>query len=164
MIKFIQLESLTLNKFDKNNKNDLEFIKKLCNDESIRNRFQGLLMGLTNNQNNDFFNRSFLVSYKNDYIGYINIGSYNTEEKCVYLRAAIDKDARGFSYGKTLLNEVSEYIFSNFFEVENIHLKIAADNKPSLMTANACGYKWLKNDIYIRKSPYINSNNKTVNK
>ena len=151
----IKLETLTIHTFDKNNKTELEFIKKLCNDETIKSRFQGLLRGLIDDKG--FFDHAFLVSHNNNLVGYVHIGDFNNEEKCVYLRAAIDKDKRGFGYGKTILQEVTEYIFKNYSQVESIRLKIASDNKASLMTSNACGYKWLENDFYIKYNPYLDN-------
>lgn len=149
----IKLETLTIHNFDKNNKTELEFIKKLCNDETIKSRFQGLLRGLIDDKG--FFDHGFLVSHNNNLVGYVYIGSFNDEEKCVYLRAAIDKDKRGMNYGKTILSEITEYIFKNYSQVESIRLKIASDNKASLMTSNACGYQWLIDDFYIKYNPYI---------
>lgn len=151
----IELETLTLNYFDKNNITNLEFIKKICSDETIKLRFQGILSGLMNK--NEFFDHGFLVSHNDELIGYVHIGSFNNEEKCVYLRAAVDKDKRGYGYGKTILQEVTEYIFKNYIQVESIRLKIGSDNRSSLMTSNACGYKWLEKDFYIRYNPYLNN-------
>lgn len=159
-MEFIKLQTLSLHTFDKENKSALEFIKKLCKDETIQTRFQGITSGLLHNEKKDFFNHSFLVTDNNVFIGYINIGTYNKNEKCVFLRAAIDKDNRGKSYGRSLLNEATDYIFKTYPEVESIRLKIAIDNKASLMTAKACEYEWLENDFYIKYNPYINKKRK----
>ena len=153
---FTKIGVLTLNIIDRNNRNELEFIKKLCKDETITSRFQGITLDLSNIEKKEFFDHSFIVKHNENYVGYIKIGAYNEDEKSVYLRAAIDKDKRGYSYGKTLLDEITEYIFKNYLKVESIRLKIASDNKPSLMTANACGYEWLRDDFYIKTNPYIN--------
>ena len=158
-MEFARIGTLILNIFDKNDRKALEFIKKLCHDESILSRFQGIMIGLSN-KNNVFFDHSFLVSHNNEFIGYINIGKFNNEEKSIYLRAAVDKEKRGFGYGKTILQEITEYIFKNYPQVESIRLKIASDNKASLMTANSCGYQWLENDFYIKYNPYLKKNKK----
>ena len=71
------------------------------------------------------------------------------------MRAAISKNKRGNKYGKTLLSEITEYIFVNFKAVESIRLKIDKENTTSLMTANACGYEWLSDDFYIKYNSYI---------
>ena len=151
----IKIGTLTIHNFDKNNKTELEFIRKLCKDETIKSRFQGIFTGLLNDK--DFFNRGFLVTHNDNLIGYLHIGAFNNEERCVYLRAAVDENSRGFGYGKTILEEITEYIFKNYSQVESIRLKIASDNRASLMTANACGYKWLENDFYIKYNPYLDT-------
>lgn len=155
-MEYAKIGLLSLYAFNKENKDDIDFIKRLIHDETITKRFQGIGVGLLNDRGNEFFNRSFLVKYNANYIGYINIGAFNEEEKTVYLRAAIDKSQRGNAFGKTLLSEITEYIFKNYPQIENISLKIASDNKASLMTANACGYVWLRDDFYIKENPYIN--------
>ncbi len=149
-----ELNTLTLVNFDKENKAHLEFLKKLVHDESIKKWFTGISSGLINNPNNEFFGHSFFVEDNNELIGYINIGNINNENS-VYLRAAVDKDKRGNNYGKTILSETTDYIFDNFNEVENIMLKIDKENKASLMTADSCGYLWLRDDYYYKKNPNI---------
>lgn len=158
-MEYTKLETLSLHTLDKDNIDSLTFFKKLCTDKTIKTRFQGLLPGMLKEKNEDFFNRGFLVKDANEYIGYIGIGKYNQIEKAVYLRAAIDKDKRGRSYGKTLLKEATDYIFENFPQVDSIRLTIAPDNKASLMTANACGYNWLESDVYYKENPYTRKSN-----
>lgn len=53
-MEYAKLGSLSLNTFDKNNKEMLEFLKKLIKDETITSRFQGLTDGLLRNPNNEF--------------------------------------------------------------------------------------------------------------
>ena len=152
---YAKIGTLTLHTFDKDNNEEKDFLKKICFDETIKKRFQGITIGLLNNPRKEFFNHGFLVTHNDTFIGYIGIGAYDDINHSVYLRAAIDKDKRGHSYGKTLLSEITEYIFQMYPQVENICLKIANDNKASLMTANACGYQWLRDDFYIKYNPYI---------
>ncbi len=154
-MEYLKLETLSLHTVDKKDKVALEFIKKLCHDKTISDRFTGLTEGLLTNPEKKFFGYSFLVTYNDKYIGYIRIGNIYEDEKSVYLRAAIDQDARGNNFGATLLNEITEYIFNNYHEVESIRLKIAPDNIPSLKTAEAGGYKWLIDDFYIKYNPYL---------
>lgn len=153
-MEYAKIGMLTLNTFDKNNNKAVRFVWSLCEDNSIQSRFQGILSGLTNPKN-EFFNHGFLVTLNNNFIGYINISDYNNVDRCIYLKAAIAKEQRGKSYGKILLSEITEYIFEKYPEVEIIYLKIDKDNKPSLMTANACGYKWLTADFYTKDNPYL---------
>ena len=150
-----KLNNLTLINFDKENKEHLEFLKKLIHDESIKKWFNGICSGLINNPNNEFFGHSFFVKDNEDLVGYVNIGDFNTNEKSVYLRSAVEKNKRGKNYGKTILSDITDYIFDNFNEVESIRLKIDRENKASLMTANACGYLWLTDDFYYKSNPNI---------
>ena len=156
-MEYLKLDTLALHTVDKGDRVALDFIKKLCHDKSISERFTGITGGLLSNPNNEFFGYGFLVTYNNEYIGYIRIGNIFEDEKSVYLRAAIDKDTRGHNFGATLLNEITEYIFYNFHEVESIRLKIAPDNIPSLKTAEAGGYKWLNDDYFVKYNPYLTS-------
>lgn len=163
-VEYVSLGTLKLNTFDKDNKQMLEFLKKLIKDETIISRFQGMTVGLLKNDRNEFFGHGFLVTDNNEFVGYIGIGDYNQKEKSVYLRYAIDKEKRGKSYGKTLLNEITEHIFKNYSSIESIRLKIASDNKASLMTANSCGYKWLNDEFYSKDNYYIEKTSKEIDK
>ncbi len=154
-MKYVDLETLTLNLFDKENKKHLEFIKKLCKDESIQRRFQGITVGLLNNPKKAFFGYGFLVSHDDRLIGYIGVSEYHEQEKSVYLRIAIDFGVRGHSYGKTLLSEITDYIFQTYEEVEHARLKIASDNVPSLKMAMANGFHWIEGELYEKDNPYL---------
>lgn len=59
---------------------------------------------------------------------------------------------------KNLLSEITEYIFENYNNIESVRLKIDFNNKASLNTAISCGYKWLKDDCYIKINPYFSVN------
>ena len=154
-MELIKLESLTLTDFNKENKEELEFSKKLIFDESIKKWFSGIFSYLSNSHHYDFFGRGFLIKDNDIYVGYIGIGEFNENEKSVYLKAAIDKDKRGHSYGKRILSEITDYIFTNHGYVENIRLKIDSNNTASLKTAETCGYKWFRDDFYIMYNPNL---------
>jgi len=119
----IPLKTIELITFDKSNLNHVAFVKELIHDKSILKWFQGLSASLLHNYRHEFFELSFLVGIGNKLVGFINIGSYNIEEKCVYLRYSISLTERQKGYGKTLLSEITDYIFNNYLEVESIRLK-----------------------------------------
>lgn len=154
-MEFAKLDTLSLYLFNKNNDEDIIFIKNICGDTSIKEWFQGITIGLLINKNYEFFNHGFIVKENDKYIGYIGISNFNIEESSVYLRAAILKEKRGLGYGKILLSEITDYIFRNYSQIKSIRFKIAKENTTSLYMANSCDYKWLKNDIYIKYNPYI---------
>lgn len=162
MTKII-LNDLELVIFNKDNKDHLNFLKLIINDKTILARFQGIANNLLHNHGDEFFDRSFLVSTKeNKLIGFINIGNFNTDEKCVYLRYAININYRGMGYGKKILDGITKYIFNSYPMVETIRLKIASDNKASLGIANASGYKWYKDDFYFAYNPNLSEEYKPI--
>ena len=154
-MEYIKLTNLTLHTFNNESRNDLEFVKKLCKDEAIKKWVHGVTGGLLKNPNNEFFGYTFIVKDNEEYVGFIKIGNFNNNENCVYLRAGISADKRKMNYGKMLLSEITEYIFSNYDNVHSIKLKIANDNRASLKTAEACGYSWISDDFYGKSNPYI---------
>lgn len=156
-MKDIQLESLTLKQFDIKNKEHLIMLKKLINDQSITSRFNGFLPRL-NEKSTNALNKGYLIADQDKLIGFIDIGAYEKSDKCVYLRAAIDKNERGKRYGKRSLTEVSNYLFQNYKEIESIRLKIAKDNIASRNTAASSGYKLLTDDFYYLDNPYLEKN------
>lgn len=155
----INIGTLNLCEFDKENKEHLELFKKLIKDKSISLRFQGLLNTLMSERNKEIFDKGYLLKDNQNFVGYMYIGAYNENEKCVYLREAIDNNARGNNYGKTALKEVSEYLFQTYAKIEQIKLKIAPDNIPSLKTAEACGYKWERDDFYYLENQFLKQKN-----
>ncbi len=148
------LETLKLVTFDKNNLEHMLFLKSLRQDESIKERFQGIAANLLH-PTDRFWGNSYFVKDKDTLVGFLNIGNYNIEEKSVYLRGATLKGYRGMGYGKKFLKESTDYIFNNYLQVESIRLVIARDNIASLKTAEDCGYTWLNKDIYIAYNPNL---------
>lgn len=151
----IKLKTLELITFDKNNSEHLHFLKTLIKDESITERFQGIFSSLIHNNNNNLYDKGFFISNNQKLIGYIHIGNYNKDERSLYLRIAIASYKRGEGLGKRSLKEITDYIFENTKEVENLRLKIAKDNKASINTAQAAGYTWLIDEFYIKYNPYL---------
>lgn len=156
----IKLDTLTLVTFDKENIKHVAFLKELIKDETILKWFSGITNNLLHNHGDEFFYRSFFVQDANEnLVAYMNIGAYNEGEKAVYLRSATRKAYRGKGIGKTLLLELTDYIFKNYNQVDMIKLKIDNENKPSIATANACGYKWILKDYYGKLNPNLLKDN-----
>ncbi len=151
----IKLDTLSLCKFDKDNKYHMIFLKKLLNDETIKERFQGLLPKLMKNMDDCVIGKGFFIADNDKLIGYVDIGNYNANERAVYIRQAIDKDERGQSYGKKALIETCDFIFRTYSEVENIKARIAPDNEVSIRMAIACGFSNIRDDYYGIENPYI---------
>lgn len=150
----IELESLSLVTFDKQNAEHLNFFKKLVTDDSIIRRFGGLLHMLNNSSNNEsFFNCGYFVLAGNEYIGYIDIGRYIQDEEAIYLRSAIVKEQRNKGYGSRTLNETSNYIFENYPAVREIKLKTVTDNIEALKTIKSCGFKPIYGTLFSKRNP-----------
>lgn len=154
----INLDELALECFDRNNKEHIEFFKKMR--DGLENRFSGVLPNLMKN-NSSFFDRGYLISDNNKLIGYIDVSAYDYIEASIYLRASILSDARGKGYAKKILKEISDYIFKNYEEVLSIRLKIADDNIYSIKTALSCGYLNIPGtQMYVSFNPYVNTKDK----
>ena len=149
----IKLENIELVNFEKDNKEHLEYLKKLLNDESIKKRFQGIFPALLSKEK--FFGKGFFLEYNKELIGYTQIGKFNKDEESVYiLSGAIDKEHRGqkSETGKTLaeimLNDISNYILHNYKQVKQIKLTISDDNVPAIKLSQKCGYEHLTSTHY----------------
>ena len=149
----IKLENIELVNFEKDNKEHLEYLKKLLNDESIKKRFQGIFPALLSKEK--FFGKDFFLEYNKELIGYTQIGKFNKDEESVYiLSGAIDKEHRGqkSETGKTLaeimLNDISNYILHNYKQVKQIKLTISDDNVPAIKLSQKCGYEHLTSTHY----------------
>lgn len=157
----IDLESLSLVTFDKNNIEHLRFFKKLVSDDTITRRFGGLLPMLMSTSNDEkAFNKGYFVVGNNELIGYIDIGRFVKDEKAVYLRGAIIKEKRKLGYGTIMLNETSNYIFSNYPEVREVKLKTVSDNISALKTIKSCGFSPIYGTLFSKKNPYYEDNKK----
>ena len=154
----IKLDTLKLVTFDQNNKEHILFLKKILNDKTVTQRFNGFLSHLKA-KTDDIIGKGFFVKDK-EIIGYIDIGDYNKDEEAVYLRGLIDKNKRGNNYGHIMLDEVTNYIFINYPIIKYIKLKIEDNNKASLKTALSVGYSWINSDYYGKLNPYYEYSNK----
>ena len=71
-------------------------------------------------------------------------GGFDENDKAVYIRQAIFKEYRGNKekrYGTLLLNEITDYIFSNYPMVHYIKARIHHDYISSMKMAWNCGFK-----------------------
>ena len=83
--------------------------------------------------------------------------NFNEEEKAVYIRQAIFKEYRGNKekrYGTLLLNEITDYLFSNYSKVHYIKARIHHDNISSMKMAWNCGFS-NDEEIFSKENPYI---------
>ena len=151
-------EHVSFTTFDKDNKEHINILKEMIKDEEITKRFQGYLPRL-NNPNNTIFNKGFWITFNNTIVGYLDIGNYNKDEDCVYLRAAIFKEHRNKHLGTDMLKEACNYIFINYPFVNKIKLKIDNDNIASQKVAGNAGFIWERDDYYYLDNPNISKSN-----
>ena len=149
----IKLENIELVNFDKDNKKHLEYLKKILGDDSIKDRFQGILPALLSKEK--IFGKGFFLKNNDELMGYTQIGKFNKEEESIYiLGIAIDKEHRGkkTENGKTLaeimLNDISNHILHNYKEVNQIKITISDDNEPAIKLSQKCGYEHLTSTHY----------------
>ena len=152
------MDEISFTTFDKNNKDHIIALKEMIKDEEIVKRFQGYLPRL-NNPSPTIFNKGFWVTFDNTIIGYLDIGNYNKDEDCVYLRAAIFKEYRNKHFGTDMLKEACNYIFTNYPFINKIKLKIDNDNIASQKVADNAGFKWEKDDYYYLDNPNVIKSN-----
>lgn len=100
------------------------------------------------------FNNSYLVKYKDDFIGYICLeelmwnGTLNIEY-------AISPEFRNQNFGKRVLETISNYILENIEEVKKIRGVIDRSNYSSKMVASQVGFNIESRDdnyIYVSKT------------
>ena len=94
----IPLSTLTLVTFDRNNPYHIAFLKELVNDKSILQWFQGISAILLHHYGDTLFNNGYFINKEDTLIGYVHIGAFNVQDKCVYLRYATSSSARGKGY------------------------------------------------------------------
>lgn len=153
----IKLKTIELVYFDIKNKVHLEYMKKIIRDESIFSRFQGILPAL--NSRNSFFDKAFLISYRGEFIGLVKIGKYNDKEHTVYINGfAIDKEHRGvklegseLSLGYISNNEINEYIFNTYPQVESIMITVSTENPTGKKAAIRYGYSQISDIHFLRR-------------
>lgn len=83
------------------------------------------------------FDVGYVVCLNDKFIGYAFISKRIKDE--IFLEYSIVNEFRGKGYGKLVLGEVSEYLFSNY-NIKNISLDIEPSNVASVMTAVGVGY------------------------
>ena len=141
--------------FDKKNENHLKYLKYLLSDDTIYSRFQGIFSALVSK--NDFFDKGFLIEHDNEYIGCVLFGKYNPNERNVYIRGfALDKDHRGkkisdnIALGECVNNEINEYIFATYPDVDSIIITVSTENPLGKRAAVRYGYSQISDTHYLK--------------
>lgn len=142
------LENIKLCFYDDNN---LEHKKVLMELEgnSKSNYIHDIGSRLVNSKNKKDipFDVGYVVSLGESFIGYVFISKRIRDE--IFLEYSLINEFRGKGYGKLVLSEVSNYLFSNY-NIKSITLDIDPSNMASIMTAVSVGFDVLEDDYLER--------------
>lgn len=114
--------------------NEMKFVKQ------IKERLQ------RSSYQDSFLERAYLVASSKDLIGYLYLSGI--KRNSIYLEYLIAPSKRRQGYASRLLEEVSDYLFSNY-PLEKILLDIDQGNYPSMKTALAAGFSY-DTDEYVQ--------------
>ena len=134
----ITLETLSLVRYnEENHKLLLEDFEK---GESVSDFIHQIGQRLESSKTNlkTVFQSAFVVEDNNTPIGYLYISPMQKDE--VFIEYAVLKEYRGKGYGRKIIEEVSDYLFS-FHNIENVKLDISPSNKNSMFVAESCGFE-----------------------
>lgn len=120
-------------------------------DRSIYAYFEDIDARLEQTPNKDILNNAYLVRNKeNKIIGYVYLF---TRGKILEEHYAIIKEERGKGYATSIVKELSENIFDNYMDIDEIILNIYEHNKESMKVARKAGFiKQEKIDEYQKYS------------
>lgn len=134
----INLNNIKLSSYDDNNSKHKNLLIEF-EGESKSKYIQdiGIRLISSNDKKSDIFDKGFIVSMNDKLFGYVFISKKIKDD--IFLEYSIIKDCRGKGLGKVLLEEVSDYLMSNY-NIKSITLDIDPSNVASVMTALSCGY------------------------
>lgn len=140
----IELKSLKIELIDYKNIVHLNFLKRLMQSKDINYLWDLTNQYLDNNQN---IGKYIIINELDNYIGYLNI-SNPTEAfygNTVSLYYAIEESYRGKEYGKRIIQEVSDWLFSEN-NIECIVAQVDTKNSHSINTLTKAGMTEINND------------------
>lgn len=84
--------------------------------------------------------QSYIIQDQDKLVGYICIKDLIEEHKTVELRYAVHQEFRKLGYGRKILEECKNYLFT-LDDIDSIELHIRKDNYPSINCAEKAKYK-----------------------
>ncbi len=95
------------------------------------------------------FNTSYLVKYKEEFVGYIRLEELKRDGS-LNIECAVAKEFRNQSIGKKILDAITKYILYNIKEVTKVKGVIEKSNYASRKMAESVGYvEDAKDDFYV---------------
>lgn len=140
----INLISLKIESIDYENINHLNFLKKLMQSKDMHFLWNLADENLANNQNNCKY---IIVNENNEYVGYLNISNPTIAYygNTVSLYYAIEESYRGNNYGKRIVNEISDWLFTEN-NIDCIVAQVDTNNISSINTLTKAGMQVVNND------------------
>lgn len=106
---------------------------------------------INNSQEGKIFDNAFLVSCGEITIGYLFISS--KPKNYIFLEYLLIKDARNKKYGRNMLQEIEDYLFQNYTDLQEIRLDIDNSNIASQTIAENIGYYSDPDDLIYQTNP-----------
>lgn len=100
------------------------------------------------------FNSSYLVKYKEEFVGYIRLEDLRWDGT-LNIECAISPAFRNQHFGKKIMEELSNYLLKEYEEIKKLRGIIEKSNYASRNMAMQLGYSVEKQDdmyIYVSKS------------
>ncbi len=124
----VKTENFTFKKYNSKNKNHLNLLRNIANDNLTQDFFSEWKELLFSN---DDFTYGYIVEKDNDAIGLITINEI--DDRNVVFSHVISPQYRGNRYSSLIKKELYDYIFKNNL-LDNIICYIRCDNKNSIIS------------------------------
>ncbi len=106
-------------------------------------------------EDNLIFHQSYLVKYKEDFVGYIRLEEDKRRKEIVEIQWAVSPEFRNQKIGSLLIQTISDYILENYASIQKLKGVIEKGNYPSQNMAKKAGFieeNREDNYIYVSKS------------
>ena len=139
----LQTNSFNFYTFDPNNPSHINFVNELISDRDMQTYLRQFYKYLAKQDHNDPLNSAFLVGYKDNIIGYINLINY---EKIEEIHLGVHPNFRGVknslseTIAYTLTKETCNMLLNNYKLIEYLRLYIDKSNIKSIKLAEKCGF------------------------
>lgn len=127
------------------------FITSLADDALVKRYLRNIKKYTSKINSDHFYDNSYIVQDKNKEcsIGYLHIFPPQREE--IEFMYAVARPYRSLGYGKQIVSNTTEWIFSQDLQIQKIVLVIHPSNFPSVAVARANGYSNVDSSIRFVK-------------
>lgn len=140
----IRTENFEIYGYDPNDKDQRHLKYVLDNDESFRGYVTKKIDERLKESQNSLegglqFNSSYLIKYKDEFVGYIRLESLDWAGN-LNIQCAVSPEFRNQKLGSKILEEISNYILENMEEVKKLRGVIEKNNYASKAMATKVGF------------------------